>query len=125
MELVDEAERAVAQLAARLLVERVDVAAGDLHDTRGRTVEPAEDLQQRGLAGARRTDDRQAFAGANAQVHALQHLQVDGPLAERALDARSFHDQLAVIHGYFIHGYFIHGEGPPPAACARRATRGR
>ena len=65
MELVDESQRAIAQFAARLFIERMNVAAGDLHDAGGRTVEAAQDLQQRGLAGARGADDRDAFAGAN------------------------------------------------------------
>ncbi len=112
MELVDEAERAVAQLATRLLVERMDVAARDLHEAGRRAIEAAENLEQRGLAGAGRPDDRQPFAGTHVEVHALQHLQVDGPLAERTLDVLRFQ-------------YFIHDEGPPPAACARPATRGR
>ena len=104
-------------------VERVDIAAGDLHDARGRPVEAAENLQQRGLAGARGADDRQAFAGAHAEVHALQHLQVDGSLAERALDARGFQHQLIVVS--FMRVAFIHDAGPPRAACAMRATPGR
>ena len=49
-----------------------------------RLVETAEDLQQRGLAGTGGADDGDAFAGANREIHALQHLQVDRPLAERA-----------------------------------------
>ena len=65
-------------------VERVDVAAGDLHDAGGRPVEAAQDLQQRGLAGTRGANDGDAFAGAHAEIHALQHLQVDGALAEAA-----------------------------------------
>ena len=44
--------------------ERVDVAAGDPHRARGRAVETAEDLQQRGLAGAGGADDGDALARA-------------------------------------------------------------
>ena len=82
-----------------LFVERMDVAAGDLHDAGGRPVETAENLQQRGLAGAGRADDGDAFAGAHREVHALQHLEVDGPLAKRARDARGFeHDVRSWLH---------------------------
>src|SRR5579863_1303821 len=52
MELVDESERAVAQLAPLLLAQAVNVASIDQHLAAGRLIEPAENLQQRGLAGA-------------------------------------------------------------------------
>jgi hypothetical protein len=52
MELVDETQRAIAQLAAGTLVERMDVAAGDVYRAVGGLVESTQDLQQRGLARA-------------------------------------------------------------------------
>jgi hypothetical protein len=84
MELVDEAECAVAQLAARLLRQRVNVAAGDAHRPRGRAVQPAENLQQRGLARTGGTNDGDAFAGQHAEVDVLEHLEIDGTLPKSA-----------------------------------------
>ena len=48
MELVDEPERTVAQLAASLFFEPMDIAAGDLHDTDGRDVHGSGDSRGQG-----------------------------------------------------------------------------
>ncbi len=50
MELIDEADRPVAQLSARLLAELVNVLAVHQHVTRSRPVEPTQQLQQCRLA---------------------------------------------------------------------------
>src|SRR5215469_3635644 len=52
MELIDESERAVAQLPALLLSQPVNVTSVDQHLSAGRLVEPAQNLQQCRLAGA-------------------------------------------------------------------------
>src|SRR5437868_4157128 len=51
MELIDEPERAVAQHAALLLAQPVNVPSIDQHATARRTIETAENLQQGRLAG--------------------------------------------------------------------------
>jgi len=118
MELVDESERAIAQLAACLFIECVDVAAGDVHDAGGRPIEAAEDLQQRRLAGPGRANNSDTFARPNAEVYALQHLQVDGSLAKGTHDATGFEHRLG-------DDALTHVEAPQQAACAKRATPGR
>ena len=62
VELVDEAERAVAQRAARGVRQRAHLLAGDVDLARGRRVEAAEQVQQRALAGAGRAEDRDGLA---------------------------------------------------------------
>mgnify|MGYP003694099335 CR=1 FL=1 len=65
MELVDEAERAVAHAAALGLGQRRRSAAPSTRDlARGRRVEAAQQMQQRALARARSADDRDPLAAA-------------------------------------------------------------
>src|SRR5690349_25127705 len=89
MELVDETQRAIAQLAARGFAQGMDVTARDPHGTGTGLVQPAQDLQQRGLAGPGCADDRDPLASLHREVHPLQYLQVDGSLAERAKIGRA------------------------------------
>ena len=76
MELVDEAQRAVAHAAALRLGQRRERRALDEHLAGGRRVEPAEQVQQRALARARRADDRDALAARNVEIDAQQHRHV-------------------------------------------------
>ncbi len=78
MELVDEAQRAVAQRAALGLVEAGEVAARHLDAAGGGLVEPAEQVQQRALAAARRADDGHLLAAADLEVDRRQdgHVQL-------------------------------------------------
>ncbi len=73
MELVDETERTVAQLAALAIGKVRHRLAFDLDLARARRVEPAEDVQQRALAGAGRADDRERLAARTAKLTSLQH----------------------------------------------------
>ncbi len=52
VELVDEPQRVVPQLAPLAFTQRVDITAIDQHLSGGRFVETAKNLQQRGLARA-------------------------------------------------------------------------
>ena len=51
---------------------------GDPGPTGGRCVDPGQDLQQRRLAGAGRTDDGDHLAAVHQQVETLQRLHLDG-----------------------------------------------
>jgi hypothetical protein len=76
VELVDEAQGAVAHAPALRLGQRHERSALDRHLARARRVEPAEEVQQRALARARRADDRDALARRHVQVDAEQHRHV-------------------------------------------------
>src|SRR5262245_31664845 len=54
---------------------REDVVAVDEDGSAGRMIQKVETAQERALAGARRTDDRDHFALADLGVDALQHLE--------------------------------------------------
>ena len=62
VELIDEADGAIAQRPALALRQRVDVAPADLDDAGIGPIQSAQDLQQRGLARAGSADDRQPLA---------------------------------------------------------------
>src|SRR5690606_27727908 len=62
VELVDEPEHAVAEHAALALRQASDVLAVDLDQARRRSIEAAEQVQQRALARARSADDRHLLA---------------------------------------------------------------
>src|SRR5690606_40860596 len=72
VELVDEAERTVAQPAPLDIVEARHVLAGDDDLARRRLVETAEKLQKRRLAGSRRADDRDTRAGVDREIDTAQ-----------------------------------------------------
>ena len=82
MELVDEPERAIAQAAALDVARAAHRLARDADLARGRLVEPAEQLQQRGLARARRADDREPIALRDRELHAPQHLDLAAHVRE-------------------------------------------
>ncbi len=83
VELVDEAEAPVAHVAARDLGQRREVGAVDRDAARRRRVEPAEQVQQRALAGTRRADDRDRLGRLNRERHAAQHVHGGVAAAER------------------------------------------
>src|ERR1700691_5406183 len=84
MKLVDEANAAVAQLATLALAKRVDIAAVDLNVPGVGAIEPAQDLQQRGLAGARGANDGEPLAAPDGKVKPRQHLKRDRALHKAA-----------------------------------------
>ena len=65
MELIDEPDRAIAQVAALGVAQPVHGGARDLDRAAGRQIEAAQQLQQRRLARSRRADDGDALAGAH------------------------------------------------------------
>jgi hypothetical protein len=113
MELVDEAERAIAHGAARGFGERGERDAVDEDLTAGRRVEPAEQVQQRALAGARGADDRHALAWRDREIDAEQHGHFEraaaiglrepaadehGPCGTRVTRGAAFHHERCITH---------------------------
>ena len=70
VKLVDKPDVTIAQFGARHLVAAVHGLAVDKDLALRRVVETAQDLQQRGLARARRADDRDSFRRRNVEVNA-------------------------------------------------------
>ena len=60
-----------------LFGQRREATPSTLHLARGRRVEPAQQMQQRALAGARRADDRDALAARDGEIDAEQHRHVE------------------------------------------------
>ena len=79
VELVDEAERAVAHPPALGLAHRAEGLALDRHRARRGRIQAAEDVQQRRFAGAGAPHDGNALAGMYVEVHAVQDLHRRGP----------------------------------------------
>ena len=107
VELVNEAEVAVAQRAEGFLAHLREVAAEQGDAAGGGFVEAAEDVQQGGFAAAGRADDADALARADAQIEAVEHAYVEHAVVV------AFADGLAVQHGLAGGGLFI-------AQCLRR-----
>src|SRR5690606_23017510 len=75
--LKHEADAASPQLRKLLLAMSRDLLAKEPVLTSVRTVEQAEDMEQRRLAAARRTHDGQKLAGLHFQRHAAQRMGLD------------------------------------------------
>ena len=77
--LEDEAERAQPDLGELAVAERVQVAALEEHLARARTVERAEQLEQRRLAGAARALERDELARRDREIDASSGAIVTSP----------------------------------------------
>src|SRR5882762_10409826 len=62
--------------------EPVDRTLLEVHGAGGGRREPGEDVDQRGLAGAVGTDDRQELAGGDAEAHAVERAELPVELPE-------------------------------------------
>src|SRR5690348_12697155 len=80
MELIHEAERAVADLALLHLAEGSNVAPFDEHLALRRRIQSTEQMQERALAGAGGADDRYALPFGHIEVHAEQHRHIERAL---------------------------------------------
>ena len=74
MELEDEAQVAVTEVAERLLRKRGGVNRVDTYGTAVRTVEGADNLQECRLASATGADDADDLAAVYVEVNAFQYL---------------------------------------------------
>jgi hypothetical protein len=106
VELVDEAERGVAQVAAPGFRQCREVLALQDHRAAARRIEAAEDVQQGRLAGAGSADDGDPFAAADGEVDVVQHLHRIVAFAEGLADAAAGQDRRT---GRSVH--IIHSEG--------------
>ena len=75
MELEDETEMLVAEIAQFLSAEATHINAVHLYAAAIRLVEGTDNLEKSGLAGTTRSDDTDYFALVNMQVDALEYLQ--------------------------------------------------
>src|SRR6185436_18823911 len=91
----------------------VDADAVDLDRPAGRRVEAADEIQQRRLAGARWSHQRQEIAPGDVQVHALQHVDALAATAEGFLNARNPHQRVAHLSNLDSRRAGLSG---PPAA---------
>ena len=82
---------------ARLLVgrQRCHIAAFEQVAAGGRAIEQAKQVQQRGLARARRAHYRNVFTGLDAQVELVQRVHLAITEMEHAFDTRQI-NQLAI-----------------------------
>jgi len=83
-------------------IDMGDVLAVQLDAARGRRVQAAHQVQQRALAGAGGADDRQRLAGADVEVDAVQHGEVDAPFME------------ALGQPADLQHHLTHSAAPPP-----------
>jgi hypothetical protein len=78
---------AAAQQRALPLRERADVAPGDLYGAGIRRVEPRDEVEQRGLAGAARPQQRDDLACRHVQVDTAQHVVLRSAVLVRLVHA--------------------------------------
>src|ERR1019366_9490129 len=114
MKLVDEADAAIAQGPALAFRERVNIAPVDLDLAGVRSIEAAENLQQRGLARARGADDREPLAALDLELHTREDLE----------RRRAFTETAPYGAGRKHRGILLsHATAPPQAACRPRARQ--
>ena len=70
-----EADVTVAQFSRCRLRDHADLPAVERVIALILTVEDADDIEQRGFAGPRRTHDRHQFPGLHAEIDALENMQ--------------------------------------------------
>src|SRR4249919_2112972 len=124
MELIDEAERAVSQLAARGIRQRTHLLPGNVDLPRRRRIESTQQVQQCALAGTGCTENGNRLASMHSEVEAIEYRRVQrafgvGLAQGLAVDhciLNSFGGQL---------GRVTHSAAPLPGRCAPRATLGR
>ncbi len=117
VELVDEAQRLVAQQATRGVRQGRHALAGDEHLTCGRHIEATQQVQQGALAGAGGTDDRHRFAGIDLQVQPIEHRGLHAAFGVGLAQALGTDHFIAAVDD------LIHSAGPPPAGCVLPARR--
>src|SRR5678816_3009187 len=81
MELKDEADRFVSKCRERLFIECGEVAIRDTHRTRVRTIQRADNVQQRTLSTAGRPRDGDTLSRFDLQVEIAEN--IDGVTAIR------------------------------------------
>ena len=85
--LEDEADRVPPQQGQSAVVQRRDLGVAEEDLTGGRAVEPGHHVQQRGLAGPRRSHDRRELAGRQRRAHVVERADGRVTLAVQLADA--------------------------------------
>ena len=122
MELIDEAERAVAQLAARGIGELGHLLPGHIDLPRGGGIQAAQQMQQRALSRARRADNGHGLARLHRQVQPVEYRRLHlsfGVGLGQLLGAHDF-ARGASAAAFQCPG-LIHSAMPPRGRYARRA----
>ena len=96
--LENEPDGRLAQLGALGVGHAQQIAAGDVDAARGRRRQPAQDVKQRRLAGARRPDDRDELARLNVQIHAAQRMHIHFADTIGLAQPANGDDRLAISH---------------------------
>ena len=105
MELVNEAQRAIAHAATGGFGETRHRRALNTNLATGWRIESAQQMQKRALARSRRADDRDPFAGQDGEVDAKQHRNIERPPTIR------LGERMALEHR---RGSLIHNAAPQP-----------
>ncbi len=113
VELVDEAQAAVAHRALAALGQPDGKLAVHRHRTAGRHVQEAQDMQQRALAGARGADDGDHLAARHGQADVAEHFDARGAFVVDLDDVVGLQRGSRVVS---------HGAAPGRVAGARRAN---
>src|SRR5262245_21331472 len=79
VELKDEADVPVAELDERRIRQRQQRSLPHLDRSGIRPIEPAQQVQERALANARRADERHHLASLNVEIDVAQHVQSGAP----------------------------------------------
>jgi hypothetical protein len=138
VELVDEAEMAIAPFALRGRVEGREVASAEVDVALSRRLEAAEQMQQRALARSRRADDGERLAASHLEVDALEHVDVDSRRAaalgealvqsggdDHRLGARTRRGRCRRRVRSLAQPHLTHSAAPRPAAAGSRASSDR
>ena len=100
VKLEDEADVPRAPRGQFAVGQLVHALAGDAHRAFGGPVQPADQVQQRALARARRPHQRQKFARRHLQMQVRQHVNVFRAAMEDLLHAIDVHQRaIGLIHG--------------------------
>ncbi len=98
MELVNEAEVAIAHLAALGLIEAGQVHAGDHHRAFAGQVQAPEQVQQGSLTRARGPDDGDTLACIDPQIEPLEHLHLGRPFRIHLTQIDALQHELWLLH---------------------------
>ena len=115
--LEHEPEGVPAQVGKPVVVERPDIGPGNAALSLGGTVQAADDVHERGLAGPRRAGDADELARANAQRDSVQGTYATPAFFfffEHPADARHFDQRRSIgtVHRFWCHDGPLTPSGP-------------
>ncbi len=116
MELIDKAQRFVAQTTTSRLTQFCHCLTGDEDLTGCRCIETAQQVQQGAFSRARGTDNGDTFSLGHREVYPFQHFDRNRSLLETLAQSTAGEDHPG-FHGLLL----IHSEVTPPAGFVRHA----